>query len=85
MVSEVGDDHVAVIVTSFMKDNNVDTSLVTRRKGSRNHLSLAFLDGRNDAHYEFHKGHGHTVLDASSLEGITFGEDDIVLSVHALQ
>lgn len=79
MLSEVGDDHVADIVVSFMKGNNVDPSLITRRKGSQSHISLAFLDSENNASYEFYKDHAHTLLDPSSVKDTSFNRDDLVL------
>lgn len=57
MATEVGDDHVGDIVTNFLRDNNVDTSYVFRHEGTQSHLSLAFLDEKNDAQYQFYKNH----------------------------
>ena len=79
MVSEVGDDHVADIITAFMARNGVDSSAVTRRKGSKSHISLAFLDAANNASYSFYKDHAHAQLDPGNLSGIGFRRDDLVL------
>ena len=57
MVTEVGDDRVGDIVTQFLCDNNVDTKYVYRHAGSQSHVSLAFLNERNDAEYQFYKMH----------------------------
>lgn len=79
MVSEVGDDHVADIITSFMERNGVDSSAVTRREGSKSHISLAFLDADNNARYSFYKDHAHAQLDPACLRGVSFRRDDVVL------
>lgn len=79
MVTETGDDHVGDIVTSFMKDNGVCTTAVTRNRGTQTHISLAFLDRDNNAQYEFYKDHGSASLQADKVSGISFGKDDLVL------
>lgn len=79
MVTETGDDHVGDIVTSFMEENGVDTSAVTRNPGSQTHISLAFLDSRNDAQYEFYKDHAHASLRQDRLAGLSFAKDDLVI------
>ncbi len=62
MMTETGDDHVGDIVQSFLEDNNVNTDYVFRHKGSKSHLSLAFLDANNDAQYQFYKDHWNIAL-----------------------
>ncbi len=57
MATEVGDDRVGDIVTRFLKANNVDTEYVFRAEGTQSHISLAFLNERNDAQYQFYKNH----------------------------
>ena len=57
MCTEVGDDRVADIVTDFMKQNGVQTDYVYRSPGTQSHVSLAFLNERNDADYQFYKMH----------------------------
>ena len=79
MVTEVGDDHVGDIVTDFMEANGVSTSAVTRNKGSQSHISLAFLDEKNDAHYQFYKDHAHAGLSAERVNSIDFEKGDLVL------
>ena len=76
MATEVGDDHVADIVTSFMESNNVDTSYVFRHKGTQSHLSLAFLNENNDAQYQFYKNHAALTMNSRMPE---VGRGDIVL------
>ena len=79
MVTEVGDDHVGDIVVSFMERNQVGTSAVTRNRGTQSHISLAFLDAHNDAHYEFYKDHASASLSDDRLGGVAFAEGDLVL------
>ena len=76
MATEVGDDHVADIVTSFMESNNVDTSYVFRHTGTQSHLSLAFLNENNDAQYQFYKNHAALTMNSRMPE---VGRGDIVL------
>lgn len=79
MVTETGDDHVGDIVTDFMEANGVSTSAVTRNPGSQTHVSLAFLDDRNDAHYQFYKDHASASLQEERISGLSFSKDDLVL------
>ncbi len=57
MCSEVGDDRVGSIVTRFLAANGVQTDYVYRHPGTQSHISLAFLNERNDAEYQFYKMH----------------------------
>ncbi len=52
MVSRTGNDKVADMVLSFMKENNMDTSLMGSGEG-RTTVSIAMLDENNNASYEF--------------------------------
>lgn len=79
MVSEIGDDHIGSIVTSYMEANGVSTDAVTRNHGTQTHVSMAFLDDCNNAQYEFYKNHAGAVLEAEKVRGVTFGKDDIVV------
>jgi light-regulated signal transduction histidine kinase (bacteriophytochrome) len=76
MATEVGDDHVADIVTAFMEANNVDTSYVFRHEGTQSHLSLAFLNENNDAQYQFYKNHAALTMNSRMPEA---AKGDIVL------
>lgn len=79
MVTEVGDDHIGDIVVNFMERNGVSTAAVTRNEGTQTHISMAFLDDNNDAHYEFYKDHAHAALSADKVDTVAFQKDDIVL------
>ena len=76
MVTETGDDHVGDIVTDFLRQNNVDTQYVFRHAGTQSHVSLAFLNERNDAQYSFYKHHGALALPTEMPE---FQKGDIVI------
>lgn len=76
MATETGDDHVGDVVTNFLRDNNVDTQYVFRHVGTQSHVSLAFLNERNDAQYSFYKHHGALVPPTDMPE---FKQGDIVL------
>jgi len=79
MVTEIGDDHIGEMIVSFMEGNGVSSEAVSRSVGHQSHISTAFLDSNNDAHYEFFKDHASAGLSADKIEGITFTNDDIVL------
>lgn len=55
MVTEVGDDRVADIIYTYLVENGVDATYAYRHKGTKSHVSLAFLDEKNDADYTFYK------------------------------
>lgn len=76
LVSEVGDDHVGDIITRFLKDNGVATDYVYRHIGTQSHVSLAFLNERNDAEYSFYKHHGALAMPEAMPE---IGRGDIVI------
>ena len=76
MVTETGDDHIGDITCKFLRDNGVSDEFVCRHKGTKSHITLAFLDEHNDAQYTFYKDHASAALDGK-LPEIT--SDDIVL------
>ena len=75
MVTQTGDDPVADIVSSFMEENHLSTEAVVRSPGQST-VSLALLDERSNAHYEFFRDKGMPRFEAPALE---FGPGDIVL------
>lgn len=79
MVTETGDDHIGQIITSFMRENHVSTDYVTINRGTQSHISLAFLNDRNDAQYEFYKDHAHASLKRERLTDLSVHADDAVL------
>ncbi len=76
MVTEVGDDRVADIIYKYLTDNGVDAKYVCRHKGTKSHLSLAFLDEKNDADYTFYKDYARTRIESPK---VIFGAEDFVL------
>lgn len=75
-ISDIGKDKVGNIILDFLQDNNIDSQFVNRHKACKTAISLAFLDEKNDAEYEFYKDYlnqnPHTDLPE-------INEDDIVL------
>ncbi|MBS7386032.1 MAG: hypothetical protein KIG28_07845, partial [Bacteroidales bacterium] len=53
MATQMGKDNVAEIITGFMRRNNVETTHAICVEGRQSTISLAMLDSRNDARYEF--------------------------------
>jgi fructokinase len=76
MVTEVGGDHVGDLICNYLKENGVSSDYVCRHEQVKSHLSLAFLDEHNDAHYVFYKDHASVSLDGPLPE---FKKDDVVL------
>lgn len=76
MVTETGDDRVGRIITAFMEDNGVNTDCVTVNPGTKSHVSLAFLDKHNDAHYQFYKDHASASVQPHFPD---FQSDDVVI------
>ena len=83
LISQTGDDRVGQTICSFAAENGVDTSYVSRYKGTKSPLSLAFLNESNDAEYIFYKDHEHDFLDLSYPD---VHENDVILfgSYYAL-
>lgn len=79
MVTETGDDQIGDITMSFMESNGVSTSALTRNQGTQSHVTLAFLNERNDAQYLFYKDHASASLQAEKVANVTFAPGDIVL------
>jgi fructokinase len=54
-ISEYGVDDVGELIDTFLNENGVNTSAVHRFEDGSTSLALAFLDEKNDAHYNFYK------------------------------
>lgn len=76
MVTETGSDHVGDMTCAFLKANGVSDEYVCRHEGTKSHITLAFLDEKNDAQYTFYKDHATALLDEQLPE---IQADDIVL------
>ena len=75
MVTQTGDDPVADIVTAFMKENRLSDEALVRSPGQST-VSLALLDEKSNAHYEFFRDKELPRFEAPALD---FGPGDIVL------
>ena len=75
-ISETGNDHVGELILDFMRQNGVATDHVQVYPDGKTPLSLAFLDERNDAQYQFYKDYPACRLDVEFPE---IEADDIVL------
>lgn len=76
MVSETGDDKVGAIISDFMVWNNISTQYIERIEGRQGTVSLAVLDGNNNASYEFFRD---SLMPAPSCPEIRFSESDMLL------
>ena len=82
-ISETGNDRVGRMIIQFLKDNGCQTDSVNVYPDSKSPLSLAFLNGQNDAEYIFYKDHPNDRLDFTYPD---VQSDDLVLfgSYYAL-
>ena len=82
-ISETGNDRVGRMIIQFLKDNGCQTDSVNVYPDSKSPLSLAFLNGQNDAEYIFYKDHPNDRRDFTSPD---VQSDDLVLfgSYYAL-
>ncbi len=75
MASQTGDDAVAGIITGFMRENHLDTSCIQQDPGQST-VSMALLDGHNNARYEFFRDKG---LPPFRTPQVDFRPDDLLL------
>jgi fructokinase len=82
-ISEVGNDHVGELITSFMEENGVSARYVNVFPEGKSPVSLAFLNEQNDAEYVFYKDYPSQRLEIDFPE---VNADDVVLfgSYYAL-
>lgn len=73
-LSETGNDHIGNLICSYLEENGVSSADVD--KNGKSHLSLAFLNERNDANYVFYKDHPH---DKAEMRLPETNADDIIL------
>ena len=55
MITETGNDRVGQTIKRFMEENGVNSNHVCMYEDGRTAISLAYLNGRNDADYTFYK------------------------------
>lgn len=75
MISWLGDDAVAGIISDFMRENRISDAALTRFSG-QSPLSLAVLDHNNNATYEFFRDRGKLHF---PVPDAPVAKDDIVL------
>ncbi len=73
-LSETGDDYIGQLICNYLEENGVSSADVD--KNGKSHLSLAFLNERNDANYVFYKDHPH---DKAEMRLPEINADDIIL------
>ncbi len=76
MATQMGKDNVAEIITGFMRRNNVETTHAICVEGRQSTISLAMLDSRNDARYEFFRDSAMPKFQTPDIE---FKPGDILL------
>ena len=76
MITQTGSDHIGDMICDFLRKNGVSDEFVCRHPNTKSHITLAFLDENNDAHYEFYKDHATDMLDIP-LPNVT--AEDVVL------
>ncbi len=76
MATQMGKDNVAEIITGFMWGNNVETTHAICVEGRQSTISLAMLDSRNDARYEFFRDSAMPKFQTPDIE---FEPGDILL------
>ena len=76
MATQMGKDNVSEIITSFMRRNNVETTHAICVEGRQSTISLAMLDSRNDARYEFFRDSAMPKFQTPDIE---FEPGDILL------
>jgi len=55
LIGDLASDKVGDIIHDFLKENNVDTTYITRYSDGKSRIALAFLDQENNADYSFYK------------------------------
>ena len=76
MATQMGKDNVAEIITGFMRRNNVEITHAICVEGRQSTISLAMLDSRNDARYEFFRDSAMPKFQTPDIE---FEPGDILL------
>lgn len=75
-ISEFGKDHAGSIIENFLNTNGVFTQYVHRHSTGKSSLSLAFLDDKKNATYDFYK---LSTEDHLQIEPPEIQQDDILL------
>jgi fructokinase len=82
-ISEMGDDKVGDLIQEFMGENGVDANFISRYSHGKSAISLAFLNEKSDAEYQFYKDYPAQRLEVDFPE---FQKDDLLMfgSFYAL-
>jgi fructokinase len=75
-ISELGNDKVGRFIKDFMKENNLSTDYIDFFEGGSSPVSLAFLDDRQNAEYQFFKDFPEKRL---QIEFPEINENDILI------
>ena len=76
MATQMGKDNASEIIIDFMQRNNVETTHAICVEGRQSTISLAMLDSRNDARYEFFRDSAMPKFQTPDIE---FEPGDILL------
>ena len=76
MATQMGKDNASEIITGFMRRNNVEITHAICVEGRQSTISLAMLDSRNDARYEFFRDSAMPKFQTPDIE---FEPGDILL------
>lgn len=76
MATQMGKDNASEIIIGFMRRNNVETTHAICVEGRQSTISLAMLDSRNDARYEFFRDSAMPKFQTPDIE---FEPGDILL------
>lgn len=76
MATQMGKDNASEIIIDFMRRNNVETTHAICVEGRQSTISLAMLDSRNDARYEFFRDSAMPKFQTPDIE---FEPGDILL------
>ncbi|HKK63758.1 MAG TPA: PfkB family carbohydrate kinase [Bacteroidales bacterium] len=82
-ISEVGNDRIGRHVLDFLKTNEVDNHYVIKFEDGKSALSLAFLNEKSDAEYEFYKDYPNQRLKAE-IPGFKNGDYFLFGSFYGL-
>ncbi len=82
-ISEMGKDRVGDMIEDFLRENGVDSKYVSRYEKGQSAISLAFLNQKSDAEYQFYKDYPHQRL---AVDFPDFKADDLLMfgSFYAL-
>lgn len=83
LISEMGKDRVGDMIGDFLQENGVDSKYVSRYEKGQSAISLAFLNQKSDAEYQFYKDYPHQRL---AVDFPDFKADDLLMfgSFYAL-